>query len=219
MTPRNFIFDLDGTLVDSLPGIARALVAALPPRVRPIGDMRRHIGPPVRAILSSLAGPCSESDLDLMEARFRAAYDAGAWRETALFPGIHDVVRQLAESGKRLFVVTNKPLKPAMSILRMVNLLGWFEDVITPDSASPPFRNKAEMLRALVEQWRLEVAESLFIGDTADDYRAAEAAAMNSVFLAHGYGREHLAKEAPGRPLLAHPALISKTFLSNGAAL
>jgi phosphoglycolate phosphatase len=215
---RNFIFDLDGTLVDSLPGIASALSAAFPGCTEPIENMRLYIGPPVRSILDTLAGPCSESDLDRMESNFRSSYDSAGWRKTVAFPGIREVLEQLTTAGKRLFVVTNKPLKPALGILQMLELRDFFEDVITPDSATPRFGSKAEMLQSLVAQWNLDATESVFIGDTMDDYRAAQSAGMESVFLAHGYGRERILAEAPDRTVFPHAGMISERFLK-GAAL
>jgi phosphoglycolate phosphatase len=209
----NFIFDLDGTLVDSLPGIAAAIGTAIPGRTEPIENLRLRIGPPVRSILNSLAAPSTEADLDRMESIFRSAYDSTAWQEAVVFPGIREVLEQLSAAGRRLFVVTNKPSQPAEGILRLLDLRSFFADVVSPDSVTPRFGSKSEMLLSLIGKWNLNIAESVFVGDTMDDYRAARAAGMDSVFLGHGYGRERILAEAPDRPIFPHAAMISERFL------
>jgi phosphoglycolate phosphatase-like HAD superfamily hydrolase len=60
---------------------------------------------------------------------------------------------------------------------------------------------------------RLTPAESLFVGDTMEDYHAANACGVEAVFLAHGYGRERILAEAPDRTVYARAAMISEEFL------
>jgi phosphoglycolate phosphatase len=215
----NFIFDLDGTLVDSLPGIALAIAAALPEGSAPGSDLRSLIGPPIREILKSLSGCTDKTELDVIEARFRYAYDSAGWRESVAYPGIPELLQQLSETDRQLFVVTNKPLKPATGILTMLNLLKHFEDIVTPDSASPPYRSKAEMLQALMTLWQLDAADALFIGDSMEDYLAATSADVQFAVVAWGYGVQRIAIEAPGQRVFTEAYQIFEAFPANGAAM
>jgi phosphoglycolate phosphatase len=215
---QNIIFDLDGTLVDSLPGIAGSINAALPPSVGRVSDMRSFIGPPVRSILQALAQTECEGDLDQMERKFRQSYDAGGWRDTVEFSGAKDLLERLRAAGKRLFVATNKPSQPAEKILGALGLRGYFEDVLTPDSRNPPFPNKAQMLRELVRRHDLRIEECLMVGDTADDGNAAAALGMDAVFVAHGYGGARLAAEFPDCRMVPDLGVISTRLLENGVA-
>lgn len=216
---QNFIFDLDGTLVDSLPGITSSVNAALPPSVRRVPDVRPYIGPPVRSILRSLAHPACEQDLDRMERKFRQSYDSEGWRNTAEFSGARELLERLRAGRKRIFLVTNKPSQPTAKILGALGLTPYFEDVLTPDSRTPPFRAKDQMLRDLVNGHGLRIEECLMVGDTADDCAAAAALDMQAVSVAHGYGGTRLSAEFPRCPVIADLRVITTHFLENGAAI
>src|ERR1041385_7217811 len=140
---RNYFFDLDGTLVDSAPGIAlsvRAALAALrfpPPRE----EVRGLIGPPIRSILSRLAGPLDPAQLDALERAFRDSYDSAGWRQAGCYEGVPQMLRSLREAGKSLFLVTNKPIRAATRILEMQGIRTCFTEVLARDSA-PGFASK-----------------------------------------------------------------------------
>jgi phosphoglycolate phosphatase len=186
---RNFIFDLDGTLVDSLPGIEYAINAALLPTYPRMcaDDLRSLIGPPIRSILHGITAATGE-ELIRLERHFRRAYDTHGWRKTACYPGVHEMLSSLKEQKKRLFVVTNKPRVAAEKILKMLSLRNYVEDSVTPDSRAPAFQSKAGMLRWLMKRKDLDAHESLMVGDTLDDYKAAAELGVSTVLVTHGYG-------------------------------
>ena len=216
---QNFIFDLDGTLVDSLPGITRSINDALPAGVTRVTNLRPFIGPPVRSILNSLAHSPNDRELDQMELRFRQSYDADGWRQTAEFLGARELLEQLRVAGKRIFLVTNKPSRPTERILSSLRLRAYFEDLLTPDSRTPPFRGKDQMLRHLVDTHALHAEECLMVGDTAEDCAAAAALAMPVAFVAHGYGDVRATATFPNCQIFPDLGMISTNFLTDGAAL
>ena len=117
---RHSIFDLDGTLVDSLPGITWSVEQALalcglPPLAV---DLKPSIGPPIRSILAGVTGLRDAPSLDRLERAFRASYDAEGWRKTACYEGAPDMLRRLRAGGIGLWVVTNKPSRIAPSAWR-----------------------------------------------------------------------------------------------------
>jgi len=215
---QNFIFDLDGTLVDSLPGITGSVNAALPPSARRVVDVRSLIGPPVRSILQSLAQTTCDEDLDRMERTFRQSYDSDGWRNTVAFSGARDLLLSLRTARKRIFLVTNKPAHPTARILEALALRPFFEDVLTPDSRTPRFPAKSDMLRELVTRHALRIDECLMIGDTADDAKAAAAVGMQAIFVAHGYGGDRLSTDFPACQILPDLGMISHRFME-GAVL
>jgi phosphoglycolate phosphatase len=196
---QNFIFDLDGTLVDSLPGIEYAVDAALSQlhRRRTVQDLRTVIGPPIRSILQTITDATGEDELDELERLFRKSYDTAGWRKTTCYPGARELLHSLYVNGNRLFLLTNKPLHVTNEIVAMFALRGYFEDVLTPDSRDPFFRDKSEMFRCLMQRHDLAASETLMIGDTAEDYVTAAGSGVPAAIVAHGYGTARIAAEFP----------------------
>jgi phosphoglycolate phosphatase len=196
---RHILFDLDGTLVDSLPGIAHSVRAALTscglPALCP--DLKPLIGPPIRGILARVSG-CSEPRLlDRLERAFRSHYDAHGWQETLLQGDVPGLLKRLRDGQADSSVVTNKPSLASERILARLGLRQQFAAVVCRDSRTPPFSSKGEMIGALVSLRNLERAKCLLVGDTLEDYRAAEEAGVAVAIVAHGYGAEAVREHAP----------------------
>ena len=187
---RHAIFDLDGTLIDSLPGIAwsveRALAeCGLPPLTV---DLKPLIGPPIRSILATVTGLADAPALDRLERAFRMSYDTEGWRKTTCYEGVAAMLRRLAAGGIGLWVVSNKPRHAALRILRELELDGFFREIVCPDSHAPRYVSKAECLIGLLNRHSLSSRECLLIGDTREDAEAAAAAGIGCAIVEHGYG-------------------------------
>jgi phosphoglycolate phosphatase len=187
---REVIFDLDGTLLDSLPGVewsvAQAFAACGLPPMR--DTLRPFLGPPIRAIMQHVAPVASDAELDRVERAFRASYDSEGWRMTLCYEGAIGVLRQLLNYGVRLWVATNKNCLPTGKILRELRLDSFFEKVVCRDSRTPPFSSKGEMLAFLVGTHNLCVRECVMVGDTKEDWDAAVYAGVTGILMEHGYG-------------------------------
>jgi len=187
---RHAIFDLDGTLVDSLPGIGWSIDEALAACGLPPASMelRPLIGPPIRSILARVSSMADSRSLDCLEKAFRTSYDSGGWRRTLCYAGVPDLLRDLLASDVGLWIVTNKPLSATRKILREFMLEGYFSDVVCRDSRLPAYGSKAEALMDLIRRRGLRRWECVFVGDTEEDRRAAEEAGVQCVIVPHGYG-------------------------------
>jgi phosphoglycolate phosphatase len=188
--PAYLFFDLDGTILDSLPGVEYSVKAAFDSCGIPLrkASLRQLIGPPIRTILSR-AGEITEIDvLDQLEGAFRTSYDTEGWRKTVCFPDAHAVLRTIQEHGHRHFVVSNKPRHIALRILENEGMLDLFEEILTSDSRSPAFEGKAEMIGLLMARYGIGGDNCLFVGDTMEDAQAAAAAGIGFVYMSHGYG-------------------------------
>jgi phosphoglycolate phosphatase len=208
--PLNYLFDLDGTLADSIPGIGLALAQAFASigRVMPNANLRDAIGPPIRIISKRLDPTLTDAETLAIEQAYRPLYDHSTWRDTALFPQVRETLHALHRAGKNLFVVTNKPRIPTQNILDHAGLRPLFHDTITRDSRTPHFDTKADMIAALVERHRLDPVHSVMVGDTAEDHEAAVANHMPFVFATYGYGTDPTALSTIHHfpELLAQPA-------------
>ena len=190
MSPKNFIFDLDGTLVDSLPGIAAALAEAFQSigRTLPESNLRAAIGPPISVIARRVDPSLTESQGRAIEQAYRPLYDDHCWSLTTLFPGVAAALHTLHRRGHALFLLTNKPRIPTARILEHLGLSQLFSDLYTRDRVTPPFASKTLMLEALLAHHVLDSAASLLVGDTAEDAEAAHANRVSFVFVTYGYG-------------------------------
>jgi len=184
------LFDLDGTLVDSLPGIEFSVDSCLaecgaPRRAR---ALRPLIGPPIRAILQELMPGADGQQLSLLEQAFRQSYDSGGWRKTVLHEGALETLNKLRTAGVDLFLVTNKPQLPTRQILNMFGLADLFTDMVCRDTKTPPFQSKAEMLQHVVLAHGLDPGACVYVGDSLEDFHAATQAGVPVALVAHGYG-------------------------------
>ena len=208
------LFDLDGTLVDSAPGIEYAITLAvkdvMPERPWPAGRLRSLIGPPIRKIVEKgLPGLPAESYDELVR-QFRTVYDRAGWRRTVLYDGVAHTLGCLKQGGVRLFVITNKPKAPTEQILDDLGLSSHFEAAVCPDSRQPPFESKAEAADELIAGYGLDVNATLFVGDSGDDARAAQACGVRFAAAAYGYGdMGELSAQQPHAVIWACPELLA----------
>ena len=187
---RNVVFDLDGTLVDSRPGIVGSLMQSAK-TVFPgknIADLHFQIGPPVRAIMQAALGSLSEAQQIALEEAFRASYDNGGWKDTLIYPGVEETLDVLRRQGLSLFIITNKPTFPTTQILVHLDLRHRFEEVLSRDSHQPPFDSKAAMLTFLLAKYSLPAEEALYVGDSEEDLLAAEECKIGFIGIEYGYG-------------------------------
>jgi phosphoglycolate phosphatase len=184
------VLDLDGTLVDSLPGIEASLRFAveqcLPGRSLP--DVRAVIGPPVGLMLRALFPDLAEDDLARTVAEFRLHYDIEGCLRSRLYDGVCETLAALTRSAVALFILTNKPLRPTLRILEAVALRDQFRAVVCPDSSDPAFAIKAEGAKRLTQEYGLAPGSTMLVGDGPDDADAAAACGFAFAAAAYGYG-------------------------------
>lgn len=188
MGPPLLICDLDGTLVDSQPGVADALrtachTAGIEPR-EPLDGL--PIGPPLDELLRSVTGLGAGEALDHLRRLYIEAYDGGACRLTVPFVGVEEMLQSLCAEAVELALATNKRRKPTDLILEA---LGWrdrFAVVETVDSRRPAPRTKAQMLRDTLTV--LSPSAAAYLGDTVADINAAREVGLPCILASWGYG-------------------------------
>jgi phosphoglycolate phosphatase len=172
---RLVLFDLDGTLVDSSPGIhasVRFAAAELGLPEPTTAQLRAMVGPPLQDGFA-LGFGLSGTDVDRAVAAYRLHYSAGAMLDAPPYPGIPELLAQLRADGMTLAVATSKPEPFAVAILEHVGLLGQFVSVhgATLDGA---VRHKDQVVGAALARHPAGRA-AVLVGDRAQDVLGAAA--------------------------------------------
>lgn len=189
------LIDLDGTLVDSLPAIARALNEVLVARgLAPLAprEVARLVGDGVAVLVRrAFAHYQAEADEPALAA-FRAAYDADPITGCALYPGAAETLAALAAAGWRLALCTNKPGQPARRMIEAFGLGERFAAIGAGDSF--PYRKPdPRHLLATLAAAGGEPGHAVMLGDHANDVAAATGAGVAAIFAAWGYGAPEMA--------------------------
>ena len=185
------VFDLDGTLVDSRPGIEaclRGALAATFPSLKMPPDLSPYLAPPFPRIVSHIWPALGPSDVGILVGEFRRRYCESGWRNFEIFPGAGAAVASLSQQGMRQFVLTNKPEELTRKILAACGMASAFEAAYSLDSFDPPAASKSEAAGFLLERTGLAAKEVCLVGDTPEDKAVAETCGMGFIGVSHGYG-------------------------------
>ncbi len=186
---RCLVFDLDGTLVDSVPDIAGSLNRLLAPRgfaPLAVGDVAAMVGDGVHVLLTRAFAACGTTPDPAAAAEFGALYAAHVADDTVPYPGIGDLLAQARARGWRMAVCTNKPVALAHAVLRATGLDGYFDAVGGGDSFPVRKPDPAHMLATLAAAGA-DAAHAVMLGDHRNDILSAAGAGMPCIFAAWGY--------------------------------
>jgi phosphoglycolate phosphatase len=188
MMRRSAIFDLDGTLTDSKPGILGCLTKTLEVHgIAWTGPLDWFIGPPADQSLRRLMPDADEPRRAALLHDYRLCYDATGWQQNSVYPGVHAVLQSLQASGWQLFVCTSKREDFTGRILEKFALSRYFLAVYA-DTAGSLHHTKTALLRRLLEEQSLDPATTFMVGDRNFDIEAARANGVTSIAVTYGYG-------------------------------
>lgn len=198
------LFDLDGTLIDSEPGITACIRHALAKLDVPAPvDLRPWIGPPLRHSFA----PLLDHDTVRIEAAvgyYHERFSVQGWREHAIYPGIADAIIALHDAGHRLAIVTSKPMQHAAPIIESLPFGHCFEKRYGPDPASP-HSEKASMIAAALADFGTAPQDTAMIGDRRFDIEGAVANQVRGIGVLWGFGSREELQQAGAHALAAHP--------------
>ncbi|HEX8439759.1 HAD family hydrolase [Archangium sp.] len=204
---RAALFDLDGTLLDSLHDIGAAMNHALAHHglpVHPLADYRRFVGEGVRMLVSRAVPAHREEAHEAVLATYRAFYAEHMLDHTRPYPGVREVLARLADEGVKLAVLSNKT--DAVTREMVAALL---PDVrfgaVYGERVGVPRKPDPTAALGIAAELGVAPGDCAFIGDTAVDMDTARAAGMYSVGVTWGF-REVEELQAHGARALAQTA-------------
>jgi len=210
---RAAIFDLDGTLVDSAPAIARALMHLRGGPDQPMPDLaevRRWVGMGARTLVGCALGREGEASDEELDA-FRGAYAAQPGTPDDVYPGIVNALAALRAAGITLGVCTNKPQVLSEKVLAATGIASHFVAVVGGDAIARAKPDGSHVLHTLAAMGCSGLLPFHFIGDTTIDAIAARASGADFLWASWGYADDP-ALECHGRRL-STPAELSDAIL------
>ncbi len=186
-----YLFDLDGTLVDTAPDINAALNVSLHNAGLDGVDIsltRHWVGHGSRTLINQalayLAQP--ERDIEPLLEDFLHHYRHNLATHSRIYPGVEQTLKQLKTSGTKLAVVTNKLAELSEPLLADIGLATYFDLIVSGDTANAPKPDPAPVLLCL-QAFGLTAGQTLFVGDSDTDVNAALAAGVDVVCVRDGY--------------------------------
>lgn len=186
---KGILFDLDGTLVDSKPGIFAAIRYTFQQLHLPElseEEMDRFIGP---SIGSSFRNVCGFSDEQTEQAitLFRTYYGEKGLYECTVYPGLTGLLQMLKEENRKIALSTKKPEIFARKILAHKGILPYFDAISGADYADQT-EHKDYIVRNAAQKLGLSVSECVLLGDTRFDCIGASMVGMDCIGVLYGYG-------------------------------
>jgi len=191
-----YLFDIDGTLLDSaadLCGAVRQVLLKRLPDPPPEAHFRRFIGYHLDDFFLDVLPHYSREQLDEMIVEWRHVYPARGHLATSVYPGVAEV---LAKLPGRKTTATTKGTAVARAILEQFGLLQFFDHVQGTDGFG--YKPKPDVILRAMDALSAKPEECLFVGDSAADMQAGHRAGVKTCAVRYGYGDpSDLAKSEP----------------------
>ncbi len=211
------LFDLDGTITNSKPGIVNCIKYALDAKGISYPDdsiFDKMVGPPFRVSMREFLGldmPVIEELITL----YRGKYEIGGWKQCEIYGGITDMLSALKNAGKILAIATSKPHKFTDIMINGLDLNKYFDFVggATSDASK---ESKADVIDMVLENLQVkDRSKALMIGDRLYDIEGAHKCGLECAAVMWGYGSEEEFKEYGAEYIFKNPSDIVNFLLNN----
>ena len=212
------LFDLDGTLTDSGPGIMNAAAYAMEHYGLRADEalLRRFVGPPLVDSFRDFCGFSPEKAVEAIGV-FREYYMARGVYENSVYPGVTEMLERLRGAGKGLAVATSKLESTAVLVLEHFELAGYFE--LTAGSLENNTRtHKAEVVAFALDKLGVpDRSRALMVGDREHDVIGARENGLDCLGVLYGYGSREELVSAGAVMTAADPREAAEIIISNRA--
>lgn len=194
------LFDLDGTLTDSSPGIINSIIYALKKydiKVDDTSELRKFLGPPLHESFKEFYG-FDENKAWEAVSFYREYFSTKGLLENEVYNGISSLLQKLRDNGKRLVLATSKPQRFTDKILEHFDLTKYFE-FVAGSNMDGTRSKKADVIEYALHQCRVtDKSKAVMIGDREHDIIGASAVGIDSIGVEYGYGNYEELSNAGG---------------------
>lgn len=184
------LFDLDGTLTDSSPGIINSIIYALDKYGISLEDtavLRKFLGPPLHESFKAFCGFDDEKAMEAVN-YYREYFSTKGIFENEVYEGIASLLQSLSERGKRLILATSKPQLFTDKIMEHFDLTQYFECIVGSNMDGTRSK-KADVISYALQQCGVtDKTKVVMVGDRMHDIIGAKAVGIDSVGVEYGYG-------------------------------
>lgn len=208
MTHFLLVFDLDGTLIDTVPDLSNALNEVLREygyAPFPLREVQAMVGDGLHALLARgfAARGADAGETAIALPRFLSLYEANAANLSRPYPGVTETLVALRRRGYRTAVCSNKAQRATLAVLRGLALLPLFDGIAGGDRFAVRKPDPGHLL-GLISELGGRPERAAMIGDNENDAAAAHAAGVPLVLMRYGYARSD--------PALLDPAALVDRF-------
>ncbi len=214
------LLDLDGTLIDSQPGIlmsCRTALRALGHVPEPSLDLSAVIGPPIEDVMRLLLKPFGDDRVVEAVAAYRADYGRNGLYNSLPYSGIAQALAEIRKAGARLYLATSKRATFALRILEHLDLALLFDGIYGSEDGGA-LDHKPELIAHVIERHALAPSNCVMVGDRRYDIVGAHANKMRALGVLWGYGTRDELEAAGADDLVAEPARLPAATLAIATA-
>ena len=193
---KNIIFDLDGTLIDSIPDIHKSINKSLEYidlSEIPIDNVRKYVGNGAKALikrtLNYFVGEYDKKYLESVEEKMYNFYIQYYYEhcidETYLYEGVGDTLKKLFELNIDMFIITNKPNDIAINTIKKLNIFNYFKAIIG-DGIYPYRKPDINIWLNLKKDYNLIEDKTIMVGDGIPDYEFAKNSGIKVLLALYG---------------------------------
>ncbi len=208
------LFDLDGTLTDSKPGIIECIAYALEKENVPYTNqiLDKMVGPPFRVSMHDFLG-LEMPEIEKLIGIYRGVYEEYGYKNCKVFEGVEQMLSALKNAGKVLGVATSKPIKFTQMIMRDFDL-GKYFDYVAGASSDASKEAKSDVIQGALENLGVkDKSKVLMVGDRLYDIEGAHMQGIDCAAVLYGYGSKEEFEEYKAEYILAAPDDVVKLVL------
>lgn len=187
-----WIFDFDGTLVDSAQAIRRCfhiVTKELAPH-RQVWCDEVRIGPPLYQTATLILDSEDDVLIQTFIQRFKEIYDGGEVLNTPIYAGATETLKSLYANGHQLTIATNKRGAPTRLLIDHLGWTSYFKHVACIDDLPDTGLGKFQLVTNLLQTLNTRASNCMFVGDTVGDGKVAHQHEMPFIYASYGYGQD-----------------------------